>query len=188
MKRLSALVISVLLGAWIGRAADAPPAIEITVELYRKGSWTEVDKRTVFVRGDAVRFRVKPAIDAYLYVVNHGTSGRRALIFPVTDSESGEVKVEAGKPYMVPQPEEWYRIAGPAGYDRIYWILSPVSMKPAPAEVDTTEVPDLPPLQHPRCDDKLFRTRGECVDRKAGAKELKNVPGAVVYELRLAHR
>ena len=59
--------------------------------------------------------------------MNHGTAGTYELLFPRTDTGSDN-RIEAGKEYVVPATQGWFRIAGPAGQDLMYWLVSPVEM------------------------------------------------------------
>ena len=59
--------------------------------------------------------------------MNQGTAGTYELLFPRTDTGSDN-RVEAGKEYVVPATEGWFRIGGPAGQDVMYWLVSPVEL------------------------------------------------------------
>ena len=48
--------------------------------------------------------------------MNHGTADTYELLFPRTDTGSDN-RIEAGKEYVVPATQGWFRIAGPAGQD-----------------------------------------------------------------------
>jgi hypothetical protein len=102
--------------------------------------------------------------------MNHGTSGTYELLFPRSDT-GADNHVEAGKDYVVPASQGWFKVAGPAGYDTVYMLVSPVAMtqesRPLPPPAAT---PQIPSTLRPRCDDTVFRARGECVDSAAGVK------------------
>jgi hypothetical protein len=117
-------------------------------------------------------------------------------LFPRSDT-GNDNRIEAAKERVVPASDGWFKVNGPPGHDVIYWVVSPIELgrayRPLPPPPSKQ---DLPPSFHPRCDDSIFKSRGDCVDTSAGFKEAQpgeklpdNLNGApVVYELRLAHQ
>jgi len=144
--------------------------MEITVQRLEHGVWKQVDPGLVFARNDRVRFHYRANFSGYLYVTNRSTSGKYEQLFP--REETGEDnRIVAGKEYTVPATEAVFRIAGPAGHELIYWLASPVALTTDAAKPGS----QLPPVSKPRpedllprCDDAIFRARGECVDSSAG--------------------
>ena len=147
-------------------AADFSPPLTVQIERLTGTEWKAADSAAVFSPGDSLRFRVRPAHSGFLYVINEGTSGSRSLLFP-TEQTGLDHRVEAGREYLVPAKEGRFRVTGPPGRDRILWVLSPDR---APAG-----------RLSPRCDDAIFRARGECLDTGPRAQ-------VRVFELPLAHR
>jgi hypothetical protein len=147
----------------------------VVLEKWSGQSWKAIDPGHVLNQGDRVRFRFTADFDGYLYVTNLGTSGRYELLFPTADT-GAENRVEAGKSYLVPATKAQFIVAGPAGHDISYWMVSPRPMNPTdllPAG-GAPAAPRVPPHRmKPRCDDSLFRARGECIDSSAG---LRSVP------------
>ena len=118
----------------------------------------------------------------------------------------------------MPETATVFRIAGPAGFETVYWLVSPTRLA-AP-----TLTPESKPLTlMPRCDDAILKARGDCIDSSAGPKLIPRevelpqdlaqaagdsrrdllfmrqenkavisspepLTGPVVYEYRLAHR
>jgi len=171
----------------IFRAQSPPPAahrMEVTVERLEHGTWKPKDPGLVFAHNDVVRFGFRANFDGYLYVLNRGTSGKYEQLFP--RGETGQDnRITAGAQYTIPATDAEFRIAGPAGYDLIYWLASPVklatdTLKQAPGET-VKEAPQPRPEDFmPRCDDAIFRARGECVDSSAGPQGLakgEQLPG-----------
>ena len=157
-----------------GLAAE-PQRIRVTVEREdATGGWRAMNPATVFAPNERLRFRLTTNFAGFLYVMNKGTAGTYELLFPRTDTGSDN-RVEAGKEYMVPATEGWFRIAGPAGQDLMYWLVSPVELPggyqrlPPPPPHD----PKLPSSLHPRCDDQVFKARGECIDNSAGVRPIE---------------
>jgi len=169
--------------------------VEITLERQIGAAWKPVDPGFVFENGDRIRFRFRANFDGFLYVMDYGTSGNYSLLFPRQDTGKDN-KIESGKDYQIPATEAWFRIAGPPGYDIVYWMVSPLAL--ANGALDLT-VPPLPKPRRPakillpRCDDSIFRARGECIDSSAGPRNiledeeipenLKNLPGLIPREL-----
>jgi hypothetical protein len=146
--------------------------MEITVQRLENGFWKLVDPGLIFDRNDRVRFRYRANFAGYLYVVNRSTSGKVERLFP-REETGQDNRIAAGKDYTIPATEAIFRIAGPAGHELIYWLASPVELADAAKlESDTLSLPPVskprPDDFIPRCDDGIFRARGDCVDSSAG--------------------
>jgi hypothetical protein len=146
--------------------------MEITVQRLENGFWKLVDPGLIFDRNDRVRFRYRANFAGYLYVVNRSTSGKVERLFP-REETGQDNRIAAGKDYTIPATEAIFRIAGPAGHELIYWLASPVELADAAKlESDTLSLPPVskprPDDFIPRCDDAIFRARGDCVDSSAG--------------------
>jgi hypothetical protein len=169
--------------------------MEITLERQDGTIWKTVDPGFVFETGDRVRFRFRANFDGYLYVMDYGTSGSYSLLFPreETGKDNG---VSSGKEYRIPATQAWFRIADPPGHDIVYWLVSPVPLATgdggiAPFPLPKSKQPAKTLL--PRCDDSIFRARGDCIDSSAGVRNiadadelpenLKNVPRLSSREL-----
>jgi hypothetical protein len=157
-----------------------PQRVSLKVERQEKDSWRLMDAATVFKNGDKVRFRVSTNFSGYLYVMNHGTSGAYELLFPRADTGSDN-RVEAGKEYLVPSLPGGFKVAGPAGYDTVYMLVSPVAMtRESGPQATPPASAQVPSTLRPRCDDTIFRARGECLDGSAGVKPV--APGEKLPE------
>lgn len=159
----------------------APRRMEIQVELRKGAEWIMVDPATVFDKDAQIRFRVKANFAGYLYVMNQGTGGTYALLFPREDT--GQVnRLEPGQGYTVPATEGAFTPAGPPGHDIVYWMVTPVELGQS-ATPPSAYVPLPPPpppgtkisTLKPRCDDAVFKARGECVDPKAGPRKVSSL-------------
>ena len=156
--------------------------MEITLERMEGGVWRVIDPGLVLAQGDRVRFRFRTNFEGYLYVTNQTTSGTYEQLFPRLDTGKDN-HIIANKEYQVPSTSNVFRVAGPAGYEVVYWLMTPARLsEPAPS------LPPLPPdykAPHPltlipRCDDAIFRARGDCIDSSAGPKLIprgEEVPG-----------
>jgi hypothetical protein len=142
--------------------------MEISLERLDGETWRIVDPGLVLAQGDRVRFRYRTNFDGYLYVTNLGTSGKYEQLFP-RENTGVENHVRPSKDYQVPATSASFRIAGPAGHDIVYWMVSPARLidglppPPAPAA-------PAPKTLIPRCDNSILRARGDCVDSTAGPK------------------
>jgi hypothetical protein len=164
--------------------AVAPPAIPATVDsspvnlisiaLEKKSgdAAQTVDPGHVFDSGDAVRFRLKPSVDGFLYVLDLNTSGKYDVLFPRAETGNDNA-IQQGHEYLVPATDGWFQIAGPAGREKVYFVLSPVALTLGQMQNRATNLPPqgtAPATMRPRCNDGIFKARGECVDSDAGPK------------------
>ncbi|MCS7027088.1 MAG: DUF4384 domain-containing protein [Bryobacteraceae bacterium] len=156
------------------RLAQGPHRMELTLERYDGVSWRSVDPGRVFASGDRIRFRFRTNFSGFLYVMNQGTGGSYTQLFP-TEEAGLQNRVEPEQEYYIPATKDGsFRIAGPAGHDVIYWMVTPAAIgaphqpAPLPPPPPLEAVP--PPSMTPRCDDAIFRARGDCIDASAGPK------------------
>lgn len=154
--------------------ASSPPlgGLTIRLEQYRNEKVVPVRPEHVFTADDVVRFRLKSANDGYIYVVDHSTSGEYTVLFPAGDSSASNA-VQRDTEFYVPTPETgWFQVGGAPGFDTVYFLLSPtrLTVSGAPTTVQPRMKPQdkLPDNLLPRCNDSIFKARGECVDDTAG--------------------
>ncbi len=149
-----------------GRTASAPDLIEITLERKKNGKVEAMATGHVFETGDVIRMRLSSHYLGYLYVMNQGTSGRFSTVFPAADT-GADNRVFPDKTYLVPAVDEgWFEVQGPAGFDVLYFLLSPTPL--ATPSAAAFVAPGPVSSMKPRCNDKIFRARGECMDDSAG--------------------
>ena len=165
-------------------AAPGAASMVIRLEQQRGDRVVAMLPEHVFDPGDVVRFRLTSGSDGYLYVVNQGSSGSYSALFPAPGT-GAENRVRKGSDYLVPSTQDgWFQMEGPAGFDVVYFLLSPTPLsistdgsskadqgkstagegRPAPST--------LPSSLKPRCNDEIFRARGECIDETAGPAAL----------------
>jgi hypothetical protein len=175
---LRILLLSLLM-AGFARSQSAPPQpppataiglLDITVERKRDGKVEDMSPTHVFEPGDVIRLRLVSRYQGFLYVMDQGTSGRFSTVFPSTDAGSDN-RIRPGADYFVPAVDEgWLEVQGPAGFDILYFLLSPAQLA-APSPPPFT-MPGDPASLKPRCNDEIFRARGECMDDSAGPARL----------------
>lgn len=176
-------------GLWFAALSFAQQAapqraqrIDITMERNDAGAWNPVPPGFVFKKEDHLRFRVQTNFDGYLYVMDYGTSGQYANLFPREETGTDN-RIKNGVEYYVPATEASFRIDGPAGFDTVYWVMSPLPLgnkssgylplPPPPAN-------PAPQNMEPRCDDAIQHARGLCIDSSAGPKSItpdEKLPG-----------
>jgi hypothetical protein len=153
-----------------------PQRMEITLDRREGAAWRTVDPGLVFAQDDHVRFRFRTNFAGYLYVMIQSTSGKYETLFPRQDTGE-ENRIEAGKEYIIPATQGSFRITGPPGHDILYWMMTPLPLGAGPKYVPLPPPPKpgpVPPRLMPRCDDTLFKARGECIDSSAGPRGIPN--------------
>jgi hypothetical protein len=157
-------------------AAQDPAAVSlISIVLEKKtgDAAVTVDPTHVFVDGDTVRFRLTPAVDGYLYVMDLNTTGKYEVLFPRPET-GNDNRIEHGKKYLMPATENgWFEVTGPPGYEKLYFLLSPAALTMGQVQSRTNSMPPqgtAPSSMRPRCNDEIFKARGDCVDATAGPK------------------
>jgi hypothetical protein len=149
------------------QAAPAAMLLEITLERKLEDGKIEImAPNHVFKAGDQVRLHLKSHYDGYLYVMDQGTTGRFATVFPAADAGlDNRIRVE--KDYYVPAgDDDWFTVGGPEGFDTLYFLLSPAAL--AQPTAASFAAPGPISSMRPRCNDKIFRARGDCMDDSAG--------------------
>jgi hypothetical protein len=142
-----------------------PGRIEVVLERNDGSQWSAVDARTVLNSGDRIRFRFKSTLPGWLYVHYAGSGGETGLLLP-QKNEIGH-RILGGETYQVPAGAGSFTVAGPPGFDVLYWVLSP---KPVPAEsLLPPSAKRAPRTLIPRCRGQLSGgTESACLDDRAG--------------------
>ncbi|MGC8550419.1 MAG: DUF4384 domain-containing protein [Acidobacteriaceae bacterium] len=177
----------VLLFSFVPLASAATPApapvhlmkIQLQQRIHKEA--VNVDPRHIFKNGDIVRFVVQPSVDAYLYVVDLTTSGHYDVLFPREDTGDNN-HILPGHSYLLPATQDgWFQVTGPAGHERLYFVLSPIDLTMGQVQNDNgwrigpgpkVAPGQIPPDITPRCDDSIFKSRGLCIDPNAGPQKL----------------
>jgi len=154
-----------------GQKPEGAQRMELMLDRFDSGAWHSIDPALVLEQGDRVRFRFRSSFDGYLYVMNQSTSGKYEQLFP-REETGQDNRIVAGKEYAIPSTASVFRIAGPAGHEIVYWLITPGRLNDGPPRYAAP--PDgknaAPPTLIPRCDDALLKARGECIDHTAGPK------------------
>ena len=172
------------------RSQNANSAGLISIRLEQKSGDDSktVPQNTVFHNGDILRFRLTSRIAGYLYIVDKGTTGQTTTLFPVASGTGGQNRIEPDQTMVVPAiGDGWFEVSGPSGFDTIYLLVSSTPILIPPAAVPESQEPENPQSAPPsnllpRCDDEIFKARGECIDASAGVRPLPS-DAAVPREL-----
>jgi len=144
--------------------------MELVLERLDRDTWRTIDPGLVLAQGDRVRFKFRTNFDGYLYVMNQSTSGTYEQLFP-TDQAGQDNRISASKEYQVPATSAAFRIAGPAGHEVVYWLVTPGRLNEGAPRYQPPPARKAPPAALiPRCDDTILKSRGDCVDPTAGPK------------------
>jgi hypothetical protein len=144
--------------------------MELVLERLDRDTWRAIDPGLVLAQGDRVRFKFRTNFDGFLYVMNLSTSGTYEQLFPRQETGQDNA-ISASKEYQVPATSAAFRIAGPAGYETVYWLVTPARLNDtAPRYQPPPAAKAAPPVLIPRCDDTILKSRGDCVDPSAGPK------------------
>src|SRR5207237_2344998 len=74
--------------------------------------------------GDGIRVNVESNDDAYLYIVNQGSTGTWSLLFPSPEIDNGNNRVQAHRRTVVPAQQAQFTFADQAGDERLLIILT----------------------------------------------------------------
>jgi len=143
--------------------------MEIQLERLDGAAWHTIDPGLVLQQGDRVRFRFRTNFDGYLYVMNQSTSGKYEQLFP-RDETGKDNRITANKEYQVPATSTAFKIAGPAGHEIVYWLITPARLTDSAPHIERPTSPAKPLTLIPRCDDAVLKARGDCIDTSAGPK------------------
>jgi hypothetical protein len=87
------------------------------------GRFVETDLNTTFRSGDGIRVSIESNDDAYLYIVNKGSSGTWSLLFPSADINGGNNRVQAHQRIEIPGQGQFTFVDEP-GEERLFVVLS----------------------------------------------------------------
>ena len=152
---------------------SAQPAnrMEITLERLDGDNWHTIDPGLVLEQGDRVRFRFRTNFDGYLYVTNQSTSRQSTSSCSRARKPARTTASPPARNTRCRPPPAAFRIAGPAGHEMVYWLVSPARLTDGAAARLVRQRQKLtPPTLIPRCDDTICASRGDCIDHSAGPK------------------
>ena len=154
-------------------AVEQAQTMQIVLEQKVGKTIRVVNPQHVFKTGDLVRFRFRSSFDGFLYVTDQASSGKYLTLFPSSGS-GADNRLVHGREYLIPATAAWFRIDKPAGYETVFFVVTPTRLgdkstaPPPPPFLAPPPAQPLPEDMLPRCDDGIFRARGECIDDNAG--------------------
>lgn len=152
-------------------SAVGNPLLDIVLEKQTSSGIQQMRQEHVFEPGDIIRFRLASRYNGYMYVMDQGTSGKFSTIFPSPDA-GNDNRLTSGSSYLVPSSGDgWFQIEGPAGFEVLYFLLSPTPIAPLVSQQKFVAPGPISSLK-PRCNDAIFKARGECMDSSAGPSVL----------------
>jgi hypothetical protein len=106
-------------------SSGAPPlGLRYTVlKLGADNTPTEVPNDTVFHAGDRIRFSVEANGPGYLYIINQGSSGNWKPVFPSSEVEDGNNRIEGWRPYTMP-PKSRLAFDSTVGTENLFIVFS----------------------------------------------------------------
>jgi len=103
------------------KTAEAP-GLQVTVYLQQKdGSLMPVEPQQEFHQGERVKIRIESNFRGYLYVINHGASGKKLIVFP--DQKESNL-IQPGASYLLPSTYELVFDEN-AGFETLQIIVAP---------------------------------------------------------------
>ena len=173
-ERFCAVALIALFAPLADGQSGKPVRMEILLEKEDRGKAVLMEPGHVFESGDRLRFRFTANFSGTLFVMDRGTSGSYTMLFPKEETGTND-RIESSKSYLLPATDQgWFRITGPPGHDVVYFVVTTAAGGTKVSAMPVSHVP--PPDEHapatltPRCNDDVFRARGDCVDSSAGPK------------------
>jgi hypothetical protein len=102
---------------------SAPFGLRYTILKKNGDQASEVSPGSVFHSGDRIRLGVDVSDNGFLYIVSQGSSGNWTVLFPSSEIEKGDNRVDSGHHYVVPQGQ-FFSFTGDPGVEKLFVILS----------------------------------------------------------------
>src|SRR5262245_44657750 len=109
------------------------PGVRLTIELRRDGASQKVPLNYQFRAGDKVKFHFETNFNAYVKILNVGSSGAVQLLYPYRGAAELVTKT---KDYAVPQGDLWFEFDEKAGTEQLAFVFS---AQPLAAQAQTTD-------------------------------------------------
>ena len=97
------------------------PGVKITIELKRDGETRKVPLNYAFRAGDKVRFHFETNFNAYVKVINVGSTGALQLLYPYRRAPELALK---GKDNAIPQGDLWFEFDRNPGTEQLAFVFS----------------------------------------------------------------
>jgi Domain of unknown function (DUF4384) len=97
------------------------PGVKVTIELKRDGETRKVPLNYVFRAGDRVKFHFETNFNAYVKVINIGSTGALQLLYPY---QGAPELVERSRDYAIPRGDLWLEFDQNPGAERLTFVFS----------------------------------------------------------------
>jgi uncharacterized protein DUF4384 len=97
------------------------PGVKITIELKRDGVRRTVPLNYAFRAGDKVKFHFETNFNAYVKIINIGSTGDPQLLYPYRGAAE---YVARTKDYSVPQGDLWFEFDRNPGAEQLTFVFS----------------------------------------------------------------
>jgi hypothetical protein len=97
------------------------PGVKITIELKRDGETRKVPLNYAFRAGDKVKFHFETNFNAYVKVINVGSTGALQLLYPYRRAPELALK---GKDNVIPQGDLWFELDRNPGTEQLTFVFS----------------------------------------------------------------
>jgi hypothetical protein len=97
------------------------PGVKITIELKREGVTQKVPLNYVFSAGDKVKFHFETNFNAYVKVINIGSTGALQLLYPYRGAAEF---VTRARDYAIPQGDLWFEFDRNPGTEQLTFVFS----------------------------------------------------------------
>ena len=131
-----ALALSVFSGAVLAQEEESPknlflahsrdskrgrPGVKITLELKRDGETRKVPLNYPFRAGDKVKFHFETNFNAYVKIINIGSTGALQLLYPYRGATD---LVSRTRDYAIPQGDLWFEFDRNPGTEQLTFVFS----------------------------------------------------------------
>lgn len=111
------------------------PGAKVTIELKRDGVKRRVPLEYTFRAGDKVKFHFETNFNAYVKIINIGSTGTPQLLYPYRGATE---LVAKARDYAIPQGDLWFEFDNNSGTEQLTFVFS---SQPLRLETQTAHAP-----------------------------------------------
>lgn len=164
------------------------PGVKVTIELKRDGVSRNVPLGFNFRAGDKVKFHFETNFNAYVKVINVGSSGAFQLLYPYVGAPDLVTKT---KDYEIPKGDLWFEFDNTPGIERLSFVFSSKSMASGARDIGNNQSVlrdlDSEALDNGR-DLKLVQDTGSNENCAYGVVKVSTIQKPVGVRINLIHR
>jgi hypothetical protein len=109
---------------YLAHASDSKrgrPGVRISIELKRDGATRKVALNYLFRAGDRVKFHFETNFNAYVKIINIGSTGTPQLLYPYRGASELVIRT---RDYAIPQGDLWFEFDQNPGTERLTFVFS----------------------------------------------------------------